>query len=221
MIIHFQSGIPPIDPDLLAPTESGAQLLRLPATDFERRCMKTPGVSTQQAKAFRLKLWQMHVNSQHAGNKSNTKQPNSNGATETDTMFARLGLTNGSSSRDSHSAPSKVLFKNRIRPGMVVSWNLPDAKDSKIDIPGALKLAAVLCPVDAVQPAFEQAVDLTGNSTEEDGDTRYLCTLITPGQTPDAYELNLWRPIIIGVSQMENEVILEYDAGTRYYYISV
>jgi kinesin family protein 2/24 len=106
---------------------------------------------------------------------------------------------------------------------MVVSWNEQPGHDSKIDIPGDIKLATILCPVAAVHEtakgAFEQALDLTGSDTSNG--TQYLCALITPGQTPDSYELNLWRQIIIDVSMMGNEVILEYDAGTRYYYMSV
>lgn len=218
MLIFYQSGVPPIDSASLAPTESGAQLLRLPATDFERRCLKTPGVSTQQAKAFRSKLWQMHVDSQRAGNKSNSTQSSTNGSTEPDTMLAPLA-----SSRDSNPAASEIPFKERIRPSMVVSWNESPGHNSKIDIPGDIKLAAVLCPLEAgqgtVKGVFEQALDLTGSDASNS--TRYVCAVITPGQTADAYELNLWRQIIIDVSMMENEVILEYDAGTRYYYMSV
>jgi kinesin family protein 2/24 len=112
---------------------------------------------------------------------------------------------------------------------MVVSWNEQPSHDSKmIDIPGDIKLAAVLSPVEAVQEtsrgAFEQVLDLTGRDKTTNGTdhgTRYLCALITPGQTAGAYELNLWRQVIIDVSMMESEVILEYDAGTRYYYLSV
>jgi kinesin family protein 2/24 len=161
----------------------------------------------------------MHVDSQRAGDKSNTTQSNSNGSTDPETILARLA----SSSRDSNPIASEIPFKERIRPSMVVSWNEPPGHDFKIDIPGDIKLATILCPVAAVQEtvngAFDQALDLTGSDMS--GGTRYLCALITPGQMPDAYELNLWRQIIIDVSMMENEVILEYDAGTRYYYMSV
>lgn len=224
MLTNCQSGVPPIDSAALAPTESGAQLLRLPVVDFERRCLKTPGVSTQQAKAFRSKLWQMHVDSQRSDDKSNTPQLNSKGSTESDTMLSRLGLSNASSSRDANPTATEIPFKERIRPSMVVSWNDPPGHNSKIDIPGGIKLATVLCPVEAVQETvkggFEHALDFTGSDTKTNG-PRYLCALITPGQTADAYELNLWRQIIIDVSMMESEVILEYDTGTRYYYMSV
>ncbi|WPG98227.1 P-loop containing nucleoside triphosphate hydrolase protein [Acrodontium crateriforme] len=48
----------------LAPTENGAQMLRLTPIAFEYRCSKIPGVDLERAKALRAKLWQLHVESQ-------------------------------------------------------------------------------------------------------------------------------------------------------------
>ncbi|KAK5654518.1 hypothetical protein OQA88_7147 [Cercophora sp. LCS_1] len=58
------SGSPPISPDILAPTESGAQLLQLTAMEFEYRCTKSRGVLSKQAKSFRAKFWELHAQSQ-------------------------------------------------------------------------------------------------------------------------------------------------------------
>jgi kinesin family protein 2/24 len=114
---------------------------------------------------------------------------------------------------------------------MVVSWDQPPGRDVALSMPDDLKLAVVLCPVEAVQgtvqdvlgnvvnPTASEHIDTKVNGT--DSGARYLCGLVTPGQMAEAYELNLWRQIVIEVGMMEKEVILEYDAGTRYYYISV
>ncbi|KAK3356320.1 P-loop containing nucleoside triphosphate hydrolase protein [Lasiosphaeria hispida] len=57
-------GTPQISPNILAPTESGAQLLRLSALEFEYRCLKNPGVTREQSEALRSKLWQWHIDLQ-------------------------------------------------------------------------------------------------------------------------------------------------------------
>ncbi|KAL4915714.1 P-loop containing nucleoside triphosphate hydrolase protein [Aspergillus aurantiobrunneus] len=58
--IKLQSGYPAISGYDLAPTESGLQLLRLPDEDFVQRCLQTPGVADEQARAFHSNLWAMH-----------------------------------------------------------------------------------------------------------------------------------------------------------------
>lgn len=135
------------------------------------------------------------------------------------------------SSRDLDPARSKLPFKERLRPGMVVSYVMPLERGAALGLPDGLKLAVLLCPAEAIQGSAKDAlgkvVNLrenghvnTGKSDADDGG-RYLCALLTPGQTADAYELNLWRQIVIDVDSMNIEVHLEYDAATRYYYVSV
>ncbi|RYP73691.1 hypothetical protein DL769_004162 [Monosporascus sp. CRB-8-3] len=229
--ITKNSGTPPIWSAVLAPTESGAQLLRLPAAEFESRCLKTPGVSAEQAKAFRSKLWQMHIDSQRAGTTLNITETNPSESTEPDTMLGRLGPTSRLSSRDLEPTATAVPFKKRIRPGMVVSWNQPPGHNLAFGILDDLKLAVVLCSTEAVQGIVKDVFGNVVNPTEgkhtdtningPDSGTRYLCALVTPGLMAESYELNLWRQIVIDIGMMEKEIILEYDAGTRYYYISV
>lgn len=146
-------------------------------------------------------------------------------------MLGRLGLTSRLSSRDLDPTATAVPFKERIRPGMVVSWDQSPGRDHALSMPGDLKLAVVLCPVEAVQGTVKGVLGNVVNPTESehtdtkvngtDRGARYLCGLVTLGQMAEAYELNLWQQIVIDVGMMESEVILEYDAGTRYYYISV
>ena len=227
----MQSGTPPISPAILAPTESGAQLLRLPPAEIESRCLKTPGVSIEHARAFRSKLWQIHIDSQRAGDTLKTPTSNPSESTGPDTMPDHLGLVNRSSSRDLDSTTTAVPFKERIRPGMIVSWKQHLGHDLVLSEPADLRLAAVLCPVEAVQGTVKDILGNAMNRTEgehaeaRDNDTdsgaQYLCALVTPGLTAEAYELNLWRQIVVSVGMMDKEVFLEYDAGTRYYYISV
>ncbi|PHH50498.1 Diatom spindle kinesin-1 [Ceratocystis fimbriata CBS 114723] len=62
--IQDNSGSPPVDASLLAPFETGIQLLRLTPDEFQSRCVKTRGVSIEKAMEFYLKIWQMHIDSQ-------------------------------------------------------------------------------------------------------------------------------------------------------------
>jgi kinesin family protein 2/24 len=139
------------------------------------------------------------------------------------------GLLSGFSSRDLD--PTAVVpFKERIRPGMVVSWkNLP-GRGLDLDVPEGLNLAAILCPVKTVQRIAKDALGNVINTTESDyinignngadDGASYLCAFVKPGLMAETYELNLWRQVVIDVSSMDKEIILEYDARTRYYYIS-
>lgn len=215
---------------VLDPTESGAQLLRLLPAELESRCLKTPGVSVEQAKAFRSKIWQMHIDSQCDGDRSNTSTPKPIESMEPQSVLSSLKVTSRSSSRDLEPTDTAVPFKERIRPGMVISWNQPTGRDLALSVPDDLKLAVILCPAEAVQMTAKDILKNTMNPTASgrtatnDNDTdsgpRYLCALMTPALMAETYELNLWRQIIINTSMMDKEVFLEYDAETRYYFIS-
>jgi kinesin family member 2/24 len=215
---------------VLGPTESAAQLLRLPPAELESRCSKTPSVSVEQAKPFRSKMWQMHIDSQRVGDTLNTHASKPIESMAPDGVLGPLELTSRFSSRDLDPTATAVPFKERIRPGMVISWNQPPGRGSDLGVPDDLKLAAVLCPVEAVQVTVKDILGNVVNPTASehtatkdngiDSSARYLCALVTPALMAEAYELNMWRQTVINVSMMEKEVFLEYDAGTRYYFIS-
>ncbi|KAF7560208.1 hypothetical protein G7046_g3924 [Stylonectria norvegica] len=206
--ISKNSGNPQIDAAVLAPTESGMQLLRLPPPEFEMRCRKTDGVTLEQAKAFRSKFWQMHVDSQRPRTTVGTT-----GAEPVDEL-------DRSSSRDPNPKAFSIPFEERIRPGMTVSWTPP--RGHPMALPG-LNLVTILCPAAAVGEdvcdAFGKKVKTSGAGDEKDG--RYLCAVVTPALMAEAYDVQLWRQIVLGVEVMEGEVILEYDVATRYYYIAI
>jgi kinesin family protein 2/24 len=173
----------------------------------------------------------MHTDSQRAGGTSNANASNTSESIKPDTVLGRLGLMSGLTSRDLDPTATTVPFKDRIRPGMVVSWHEHPDRGSALSTLDVLELAVVLCPVAALHGNVK---DVHGNvvnplkskptSGGEPGtgiSSRYLCALLTPGLMAEAYELNLWQQIVIDVRMMDKEVFLEYDGGTRYYYISV
>ena len=122
-----QSGASPILPSVVAPTETGSQFLRLPADNIELRCVQCPGVTTEEAQAFRSKLWQLHVDSQRLGYLP---------AAPSESPVIRL------SSRDPDPQVAGVPFRQRIRPGMAVKWH--PASDRALPA----SLALILSPRD-------------------------------------------------------------------------
>lgn len=187
----------------------------------------TPGVTPEQARAMHAKLWQMHVDSQRTGGSSTPIMSNSGDSTELKHGQSQTG-SKRSSSRPVDPSAARVPFKDRIRSGMVVSWSeVPSRPNANTS--ADLNLAIVLCPADsntcngaevpktAVNPQSAERAK-TGPRKSR---SQYLCARVVPGSSAGAYEVSLWEQVILDVDMMQKEVILEYDAGTRYYYISV
>lgn len=99
-----QSGTPPISPALVAPTETGTQLCKLPKGEFVARCLKTPEISPEHARAFYDKLWRLHIDSRSARSAASDPDP---------------AVLPG----DAAATKSDVPFQERLRPGMVVRIN--------------------------------------------------------------------------------------------------
>ncbi|KAM5342357.1 hypothetical protein ACJ41O_013323 [Fusarium nematophilum] len=196
--IGQNSGSPAVSAEILAPKETGKQLLRLPVPEFITRCLKTEGVTLEQATAFQSKFWRLHVDSQRPG--TLRKQEIDKKEDAAAAAAAKTGsdgpAQKGLSSRDPRPEMDQVHFKERLRPGMVVSWNPPD------DSPGLYRL-----------PGRNLAVILAA-----EGEKSYRCAVVVPAVMPGAFEVYLWQQVVAGVDVMEGEVLLEYDAGTRYYY---
>ncbi|KAJ4187176.1 hypothetical protein NW767_006381 [Fusarium falciforme] len=166
--IGKNSGTPAVSAEILAPQETGKQLLRLPVPEFITRCLKTPDVTMEQATAFQSKFWRLHTSLVSTAFPVEIRDPEM----------------------------SQVPFKERIRPGMVVSWNPPDGTPGFYRLPGR-NLVTILSPED---------------------ETSYRCASVVPGVMPGAFEVYLWQQVVAKVEHMETEVLLEYDVATRYYY---
>lgn len=218
----LQSGSPPVASSVLAPNETGTQLLRLPAPEFELRCMKTDGVTGEQAKAFRSKLWQLHIDSQRT---KPAKSKNDSESTESDTILSHLSLRSRDSSRDLDPKATSVPFKQRIRPGMVVSWK--PSRNYWVGMYDGMNMVVVLAPVTALGDHVRDVTGAVVNSPDAGDEAHqakgksYLCAMVVPGLLPEAYELNMWRHAVVHEDMMDTEVILEYDAATRFYYIAL
>ncbi|KAK0713351.1 P-loop containing nucleoside triphosphate hydrolase protein [Lasiosphaeria miniovina] len=225
--IGRSSGTPPISPTLLAPQETGPQLLRLAVPEFLARCLQTAGVTAEQAQAFQTKFWKLHIDSQkkkqqqltsNLGLKPNssTSKPTSagtRGEEETEGDAAPTRMERLSSSADPEPGADSIPFKQRIRPGMVVGWSRTWTVAGGAVLRAEKHLGVVLCPAAAVGP---RVCDVRGKEKE-----RYLCAMVLPGMMSGAYSVSLWRQTVVDVEQMEAEVLMEYDEATRFYYMMV
>ncbi|OAF58218.1 hypothetical protein VC83_06584 [Pseudogymnoascus destructans] len=99
--IEKNSGTPAISPALVAPTETGTQLCKLPKGEFVARCLKSPDISPEHARAFYDKLWRLHIDSRSARNAASETAP---------------AVLPG----DAPATKSDVPFQERLRPGMMV-----------------------------------------------------------------------------------------------------
>lgn len=213
-----KSGTPPISSALLAPTETGTQLLRLPDSEFEARSMRTPGVTKEQAKAFQSKLWQLHVDSQRAPQQRVPAESEDLGK-----ALGRLDIAEKPSSRETDPELSGLPFKERIRPGMVVSWTpMPDLA---LELPGGRNLAMVLCPAEA---AGHKAKGIlrgkmhSKNVDQGEGKEKgYLCAWVFPSMAGEGYEINPWEQVVVDTGAMNAEVCLQYEPATRCCYLVV
>lgn len=50
---------------------------------------------------------------------------------------------------------------------------------------------------------------------------KFICALVLPSPMADAYELDVTRQVEIAVDEMEKEFLMEYDASSRCYYITL
>ena len=204
----MQSGTPPISAELLAPSESGKLLLQLPAPEFITRCMKTPGTSKDQAVAFQAKFWKLHIDSQRAPVPTSRPQA---GTRENEGRGFTIPDEWNDSSREFRAELRSLPFKERLRPGMVVAWT-PGEDPTVPVMPGTRSLAMLL----------SQDTDTCSSSipsSAAEGNSRtYRCAFVGCGIMPVAFELHPWLQCNVDESQMEAEVILEYDSATRYYY---
>ncbi|KAL2186561.1 P-loop containing nucleoside triphosphate hydrolase protein [Thermothelomyces heterothallicus CBS 203.75] len=221
--IQRNSGDPAIAPELLAPTETGPQLLRLPTPEFIARCLKSPGQQQQQQKGEEGGL---------RGLVSRTE---------------RLDC-----SADPEPDAGAVPFRQRIRPGMVLGWTPPAeyAMFAQAGGGGSKAYAMIMCPARA---AGARTRDVLGNlvadtlatagaagaargegsdadggggsggggSGSDESDDAYLCALVMPSLLPGSYAIAPWRQVVVKVKEMESEVFLEWDEASRYYYMTV
>ncbi|KAK3902481.1 kinesin-like protein Klp59C [Staphylotrichum tortipilum] len=214
--IRRNSGTPPINPSLLAPTETGPQLLRLPLPEFLSRCLKTALVIPDQAQAFQAKFWKLHVDA------ASKPAPAPTTATPTSALV-RLALLD--SSADPEPDAGSIPFRERIRPGMVVRWT-PREEYASFVVGGKERkgMAVVLCPAGAVGGRvrdFRGVVVNDGEEGKEEEGGRYLCAMVAPSLLPGSYGVSLWRQAVVAVEEMEAEVLMEWDEATRYYYMTV
>lgn len=217
-----QSGTPPVSADLLSPFETGKQLLQLPGPEFITRCLKTPDVSKDQAIAFQAKYWKLHIDSQHCRAPTSESQlQGGSGAGEKPDGDSAIPARWQDSSREPWMEMQALPFKDRLRPGMMVAWT-PDEENAGFPvIPNGRNLIMLLSeePCSSAGESSMAAAEADAKVKEKAERPRtYRCAFVGPAVMPGAFELHPWIQCVVEGSQMDAEVILEYDSATRYYY---
>jgi len=192
----IQSGTPQVDAEQLAPFHTGNQLVKMDEVEFVHRCKKTRGVTDQQASAFRALLWRMLVDSR----KLAEEQVKDNGHS-----FGEC----------SEVGNRQVPFKKRIKPGMVIRYKPTKPTMLKIN------LAMILCPTWALETEVTNFKGEVVDQRRRNDVRSYLCASVDPGLLAESYVVSPWRQIEVDVSRMEAEVLLEYDAATRFCFLGV
>ncbi|CZR67073.1 related to kinesin-related protein KLPA [Phialocephala subalpina] len=187
--IERNSGSPTISSSLLAPTENGTQLCKLPKGEFVSRCLKTPNVSPEHARAFYDKLWRLHIDSRTARSATPSE------------------VSSAIASEDKASPKPNVPFQERLQPGMIVRVK----RRLRTDF---VQHAMILCP----EGAFEKDAV---NREEMMGKKRYVCAQIFGAVMADAYNLAMEAKKVIAAEDMEAEVSMEWDAPTRYWFMTI
>jgi kinesin family protein 2/24 len=189
LTITLQSGTPAVSSSLLAPTENGVQLCKLPKGEFVSRCLKTPNISPEHARAFYDKLWRLHIDSRTARSTAPSE------------------VSSAMASEDEAPQKRTVPFQDRIQTGMIVRIKRRWKADS-------LSHAMILCPEGAFEKDPEKRDEVMGNK-------RYVCAQIFPSVMADAYNLGMEARKVIAVEEMEAEVSMEWDAPTRYWFMTI
>lgn len=198
------------------------QLLRLPIPEFLSRCLRTEGVSPEHAQAFQSKFWKLHIDSQRsiaAKPAAGATKPGPGG-----NAGSRMELLDTSADPDLDA--TSIPFKERIRPGMVVSWDASSGQYAKFAV-GGKSYAAVMCPVNGVGERVRDVSGVIVNPSSGEGHEAegrgeaYLCAMVMPAMLPGSYGVNLWRQVVVKVEEMDGEVLMEWDEATRYYYLTV
>jgi kinesin family member 2/24 len=100
-----------------------------------------------------------------------------------------------------------VPFQERLHPGMIVRI----MQRSKTDF---LQYAMILCPEGAFGKDQETREEMSRKR-------RYICAQISPAVMADAYNLAMEHRKVIAVEDMEAEASMEWDAPTRYWFMTI
>ncbi|KPM34562.1 hypothetical protein AK830_g12010 [Neonectria ditissima] len=219
--IKENSGTPAIDADILAPSESGAQIIALAASEFEQRCLKTVGVTSSQASAFQSKLWRMHTDAKGARCKKTPSAANA----------APAGRT---TSKEPNVKVQSLPFANRIRPGMVVEYKpritgretkKPNMGKSDTGEPD-VELVMVFSDMSAVDYATHVSLGAPEHPRSRSWSQAritYMCARLIRNHptAKSGYELQPWDTIAVDAKEMKREVIMAYDQPSRLYFLEI
>jgi hypothetical protein len=82
------------------------------------------------------------------------------------------------------------------------------------------RIVMLMCPEGSLLSVAKGAHKYPSRRDGNWGEGRYICATICAASVKGAFELDVQRQIVVTVADMEEELALEYDAATRYYYVA-
>jgi kinesin family protein 2/24 len=158
---------------------------------FITRCLQSDGITPAHARSFYERLWALHIDSR------------------------RLDMTKKEHGGTGIAKPV-VPFQDRLRAGMFI-------RASKSQLQGAREASRVvmlMCPEGTMLSTAKGAHKFPSRRNGNWVDGRYICALVKAATLKGAFEVELQRQIVITVGDMEEELAMEYDATTRYYFLA-
>ena len=151
----------------------------------------SPDTSTEQARLFYDKLWRLHIDSRNP--------PNNDARSKSDSDVRKV---------EQQAVPA-VPFQDRLQPGMFVRLK-------NLFSTGGNERTVMIMSNDVWSEKL--GLRVREGSRPED---RYLCAEVNKGLIPDSYVLSVDRQYIYSVDEMSQEILLEYDVASRYYFVNL
>lgn len=152
----------------------------------------------EQARAFYDKLWRAQIDAQIAEREALQVKAS---------MWAAMAKKKALAEEARERA--KIPFKERIRQGMFVKTGLKGDGEAVV---------LVLAPEFAFGGTQEGGKEV---EVDEGGFRRFVCARTKVGAIQGAYEVDVGSQVLVGLREMEEEVLLEYDGATRFYFLTV
>jgi kinesin family protein 2/24 len=117
----------------------------------------------------------------------------------------------------SDAAKPTIPFQDRLRTGMFVRASKSQLQGAK----EATRIVMLMCPEGALLSTAKGAHKYPSRRGGNWGDGRYVCANVKAATAVEgAFEVDVQRQIVVTIADMEEELRIDYDSATRYYYLA-
>jgi kinesin family protein 2/24 len=114
------------------------------------------------------------------------------------------------------TAPT-IPFQDRLRIGMFVRASKSQLQGAK----EASRIVMLMCPEGALLSTAKGAHKYPSRRNGNWGEGRYICATVKAAATVEgAFEVDIQMQIVVTIADMEEELRIDYDSATRYFYLA-